>query len=68
MSNLKLYVWHEVFCDFTCGIAFAMAESAEEARRLIAEGADEWEHVEQELSEEPEVYEGPHGEHISGGG
>jgi hypothetical protein len=65
---MKLYVWHNVFCDYTCGIAFAMAESAEEARRLIRENAEDWEDIDGALADEPEVYDGPHGEHILGGG
>jgi hypothetical protein len=34
-KNLKLYVWEDVLCDWTCGIAFALASSEAEARRLI---------------------------------
>ena len=34
-KDLKLYVWQEVFCDYTCGIAFALAHDEEEARHLI---------------------------------
>ena len=34
MSKLKLYVWEEFSCDWTCGIAFAIAESKEEAKTL----------------------------------
>ncbi len=32
-----LYVWEDVFCDYTCGIAFAIASSPDEARKLIAD-------------------------------
>ncbi|MHA1288106.1 MAG: hypothetical protein ACTSPB_11950 [Candidatus Thorarchaeota archaeon] len=31
MSEWKLYVWTEVLCDYTCGMAFAIARSKEEA-------------------------------------
>jgi len=34
-KDLKLYIWQEVFCDYTCGIAFALAHNVEEARHLI---------------------------------
>lgn len=37
MEKLKLYVWENYGCDYTCGIAFALAESEEEARKLIHE-------------------------------
>ena len=35
MSNLKLFVWTDVLSDFTEGIAFALANTEEEARTLI---------------------------------
>ncbi len=28
---MKLFVWHKVLCDYTCGMAFAVAENLEEA-------------------------------------
>ena len=34
---LKLYVWTNVLCDYTCGVAFALASSVEEARQLVSE-------------------------------
>jgi len=34
-KDLKLYIWKGVFCDYTCGIAFALAHNEEEARHLI---------------------------------
>ena len=34
-KDLKLYVWKRVFCDYKCGIAFALAHDEEEARHLI---------------------------------
>lgn len=35
---MKLFVWHGVLCDYTQGIAFAMAETEEQARKLASEG------------------------------
>lgn len=35
-KKLKLYVWTDVFCDYTSGIAFALATSPDHARKLIA--------------------------------
>jgi len=35
---MKLYVWKGVLCDYTCGIAFAIAESPEEARQAVIDG------------------------------
>jgi hypothetical protein len=59
-----------VFTDYTAGIAFAMADSVEEARRLIAESDAKCyaERIAKELSKEPEVFDGPHGDYIWGGG
>lgn len=34
---IQLYVWTGVFTDYTDGIAFALAESIEEAQNLILE-------------------------------
>jgi hypothetical protein len=34
---LKLYVWTDVLCDYTCGVAFALASSVEEARQLVTD-------------------------------
>ena len=34
-KGLKLYIWEEVLCNYGCGIAFTLAHSANEARRLI---------------------------------
>jgi hypothetical protein len=34
-KKLKLYVWDGVLCDWTCGIAFALAPSAEEAKEML---------------------------------
>ncbi len=34
---LKLFVWHDVFYDYTAGVAFALAEDADQARERIAD-------------------------------
>ena len=33
--GLRLYVWEEVNCDWTCGIAIALAENEGEAREML---------------------------------
>lgn len=35
MSELKLYVWPEFAYDYTPGLAFAIAETVQEAQALI---------------------------------
>lgn len=35
-AQLKLFVWRRVFVDYTAGVAFALAETVEQAREHIA--------------------------------
>ncbi len=35
MSELKLYVWSEFAPDYPCGLAFAIAETVQEAQALV---------------------------------
>jgi len=66
---MKLYIWKEVLCDYTCGIAFAMANSLEEAKQVIRDSVDEYYCVDDTVFyKEPEVYEIPYGFAIWGGG
>lgn len=64
-AGLKLFVWDEVFCDYTCGIAFALAHDAEEARQMIFD-IRPWGHG--DLAVAPKVYEAPVARAVSGGG
>lgn len=32
---LKVYIWESYSCDYTCGLAVAVAHSADDARDLI---------------------------------
>lgn len=34
---MKLYIWHDVYTDYTSGIAFAIASSEEEAIDMICQ-------------------------------
>lgn len=44
MGHNKLFVWKGVMCDYTCGLAFALAPDIETARDMvIRDGASEWE-------------------------
>jgi hypothetical protein len=69
-STLKLYVWSPALTDYTDGIIFALAESADHARKLVLEHNLE-QHA-QSLSEEmkrpPQVYHAPVGFAVWGGG
>lgn len=52
-TNMKLYLWTDVYCDYTCGCAFAIAKTEEEAKILITKNIMEgtnskpenWDHV-----------------------
>lgn len=72
-DRMKLYIWHEVLCDYTCGIAFATAKSLAEARDAVIRSAKgDWriESYARAVSGEPEVIEldKPFGHAIGGGG
>jgi hypothetical protein len=71
---MKLFVWKDVFCDYTCGIAFAVAKNKEEAIELIMTeyekdipGVRKWRSLK---NEEPEVHDLtiPYGTYVSGSG
>lgn len=34
-NPLKLYVWENVLCDYSCGVMFALAHDVDEARREV---------------------------------
>ena len=80
-NNLKLYVWEDVLSDYTEGIMFALANSAEEAREIILEKACEFYGVEdaeytqmslepiiRDLKDEPRVFDSEVGFFVVGGG
>ena len=64
---MKLYVWHEVLCSYTCGVMFALANSEEEARDLIKADNSCYMWVREELEKKPEVYDEPVGFTVFGG-
>ena len=71
MKKYKLFIWRNVRCDYTPGIAFASATSKEEAIDAIHKASEEWEwnaYCGDLLKEEPEIRELPSGGWISGGG
>lgn len=34
-KKIKLYVWEDVLCDYTCGMICILAHNLEEARELL---------------------------------
>jgi hypothetical protein len=73
-ETYKLFIWHNIRCDYTEGIGFAVARNVEEARNAIkktclkTEGREwEWSSYAGELMQEPEIRKLPAGDWISGG-
>ena len=64
-KKLKLYVWEDVLRDYTSGIAFALAESPEEARELVIKklGGNH-----EDLCDSPKCIETKEGFYVYGGG
>jgi GH35 family endo-1,4-beta-xylanase len=70
---MKLFVWKDVLTDYTSGIAFALAENADEARKLIL---DKYEKEQSYISDklvsdlkaEPLVIDSKEGFYVLGGG
>ena len=65
---MKLYLWREVLWDYSHGMAFAIAHSAEEARGLLVASDAYW--GSDDLKQEPEVHEltEPFCAYVHGGG
>ena len=64
-KKLKLYVWEGVLEDWTSGIMFALAENADDARKLIA---DKMTYETDDLKIEPEEITDREGFYVYGGG
>jgi len=61
MKNLKLFVWENVLCDWTCGHIAVLASSVEEAREVVKRNPDlgEYSDVKWVFTEEPTIYTDP---------
>ena len=40
-SNLKLFVWKDVLCNYTCGMIVALAHDEQEAYQLVRKASEE---------------------------
>lgn len=56
-SKLKLYVWEQVLCDYTCGMVCVLAHNEEEAWKLLKE--KDWRAYEMLRGINPEDIERP---------
>lgn len=71
-DGLKLFVWKDnIFCDWTCGMAVAIAHDLESAMELVIKDHDvNYETDKEELKKvKPDIYPiAPIGFAVSGGG
>jgi len=56
-KKLKLFVWRGVLTDYTSGIAFALAETEQEAREMLLKKEDALSMDSDFNGKKPEVYE-----------
>ncbi len=52
---LRLYVWSQTLCDYSCGVMFAFASSPDKARKAIVKAMGDYDGVHRDLTSEPEV-------------
>lgn len=66
---MNLYVWEEVFCEWTHGVAFALANTPDEAREKVVASVNESlrDIARLEVSKEPTVWPLGKGYHLWGG-
>ena len=56
-NEMRLYVWNEVFTDYTDGMAFAIGASLEEAARAACKELNTYDIEEYDLGPEGRVHE-----------
>ena len=69
-KKLKLYVWYDVLCDWTSGVAFSLASSPEEAKDLLMKSGlheHQWDGLKLD-GQDYEVYDEPVASYVYGGG
>ncbi len=66
-SGLRLYLWRDVLRDYSAGMAFAIATSADDARNLLRAQVRDYH---SDFDKEPEIHEliEPFAAHVHGGG
>jgi hypothetical protein len=52
---MKLFVWEDVLCDYTCGQMVALATTIEEARKILLQKCSYI--PEKELNKQPKEYD-----------
>jgi|GEM_PF-3212123 len=68
-SNLKLFVWTDVLCNYTCGMIVALAHDEQEAYQKVREASDGTDYiVEQCQVNTPLIFTVPTACYVWGGG
>lgn len=68
---MKMFVWRDVLIDYTSGIAVALANDEDEARKVIIRDAEDYEKktlAGDIIGPPDEIYDKPTGVHVWGGG
>lgn len=69
MRGNKIYVWTDISCDYTCGIAVAVARNIREARAAVIKAGA---HAHEIMANKPKVHainrQKAIGFHCAGGG
>lgn len=63
-NNLKLYVWEDVLCDYTCGAIIALAHNVKEARQILLKNE---EITKEDIDKRPKIYKKPYTLAVWGG-
>jgi len=66
MSDLKMYIWEDVLCDYSCGMIAVLAESPEHAREIVRRDYDD--HIYRETYKDPIEVKEPTAFYAYGGG
>ena len=82
-GGMKLFVWEDVLCDYTCGVIFALGRDFTEAKMAVKDAwCEKNKYIDRpctyddfresyeyrEMHPDPEVYDNPIGFIVQGGG
>ena len=66
-KTYKLFVWNSVLCDYSCGIAFAVARDETEARELLKKRLPDYLHHDIEKTPKIVYLTKPYSNYVFGG-
>jgi len=65
---MKMYVWKDVLCDYTCGMIVVFAHDLKEARQIAKKQLDSVDYEGSIEVDEPDIYDKPSAVAVWGGG